>query len=201
MQLTIATASTLLASILCCACAPLPMRVYVADAAQSDLIYSSCSFNTHIPIAVKLHAGPVLATLSLSKNDDRPYVQLQLDIPEGVTLVFQDDVVQLRTGSPDTLSRARFPSVSLVDTPILNNYRTETQSYQVPVQSPLVGGRLQMGAKTSPRHFWLATYVEIASANEVTVALPSFRVNEVSSVLAPVRFRAKTVLGVALVNC
>jgi hypothetical protein len=94
MQLTIATASTLLASILCCACAPLPMRVYVADAAQSDLIYSSCSFNTHIPIAVKLHAGPVLATLSLSKNDDRPYVQLQLDIPEGVTLVFQDDVVR-----------------------------------------------------------------------------------------------------------
>jgi len=201
MQLSAATVSTLVASVLCCACAPLPMRIYVADAPQSDLIYSSCSFNTHVPIAVKLHTGPVLATLSLSKNDDRPYVQLQLDIPEGVTVVFQDDVVRLRTGSPDTLSQARFPSVSLVDTPILNSYRSETQSYQIPVQSPLVGGWLQMGANTSPRHFWLATYVDIASANEVTVALPSFRVNDVATVLAPVHFRAKTVLGVALMNC
>ena len=177
------------------------MRIYVADAPQADLITSACAFNTHVPLAVKLQAGPVVASLSLSRHDGRPYLELQLDIPDGVTLMFQDDVVRLSTGNPDSLGQARFPNVGLVGTPILNSLRPATAQYQVPVLSPLVGGLLQMGAKTSPRHFWLATYVDIGSADEVTVTLPSLRLNGVHTVLAPVRFKAQTVLGVALMNC
>ena len=201
MQRSVATASTLLAAVLICACAPLPMRIFVADAPPSDLIYSSCAFNTHLPAAVKLQAGEVAAILSLSRYEGRPYLELQLDIPQGLTLVFQDDVVRLSAGHPDSLGQARFPNVGLVGSPILNSLRLATAQYQVPVLSPLVGGLLQIGAKTSPRHFWLATIVDIGSADEVTVTLPSFRLNGVHTVLAPVRFKAQTVLGVALMNC
>ncbi|MEO8279802.1 MAG: hypothetical protein ABI564_08930 [Ideonella sp.] len=203
MNLSASTVASLFVAGICCACAPLPMSIYVADAPKSNLVYSSCSFNTHVPMAVRLTAGPVLATLSLSKHDGRPYVQLQLDVPEGVTWVFDDDTVQITTANPVTMSHARFPSVSLVDAPILNSYSSvaAAQSRQVPVRSPLVGGRLQIGATTSDRHFWLAAYVDTASAKEVVVALPGFRVNGVSTTLAPVRFRAETVLAIALMNC
>jgi len=179
------------------------MRVYVADAPQSALVYSRCSFNTHVPVAVMLTAGPVLATLALSRQDGRSYVQLQLDIPSGATVVLDDDTVSIKTSSPSTLSQSHFPSVSLVDTPILNSYSTvlEVQRQQLPVRTPMVGGSLQIGATTSDRHFWLAAYVDTASAEEVTVSLPSFRLNGVSTSLAPVLFRAQTVLGVAIINC
>ena len=144
----------------------------------------------------------MLATLALAKHDGR-YVQLQLDIPPGTTVAFDDDAVSLETSSPSTVTQSRFPSVSLVDTPILNSYSTvpAAQRQQISVRTQLVGGSLQMGARTSDRHFWLATYVDTASAEEVTVSLPRFRLNGVSTSLPPVRFRAQTVLGVALINC
>jgi len=198
-----AIAAMLAAAVVGAACAPLPMRLYVGETPQSTLVYSTCSFNTHVPVAVRLTAGDVLATLALAKHDGRPYVQLQLDIPTGTTVAFDDDAVSLQTVNPSTVTLSRFPSASLVDTPILNSYSTvpAAQRQQVSVRTPLVGGSLQMGARTSDRHFWLATYVDTASAEEVTVSLPRFRLNGVSTSLPPVRFRAQTVLGVALINC
>lgn len=145
----------------------------------------------------------MLATLAFSKHDRRSYVQLQLDIPTGATVVLDDDSISLKTSSPSTVTQSHFPSVSMVDTPILNSYSTVAaiQRQQVPVRTPLVGGSLQIGAASSDRHFWLAAYVDTDSAEEVTVSLPSFRLNGVTTSFTPVHFRAQTVLGVALLNC
>ena len=138
MPSTITIASVLFAAALSCACAPLPMRVYVADAPQSALVYSQCSFNTHVPVAVRLTAGPVWATLSLLNREGRSYVQLQFDIPSGVTVTLDDDSVSLNTSNPSSVTKSRFPSVSLVDTPILNSYSNapEVQRQQFPVPTP-----------------------------------------------------------------
>ncbi len=198
-----AVVSMLVAAVFSSACAPVPMRIYVADVPQVALVYSQCSFNTHIPVAVKLTAQAVTATLALSKNDGRPYVQLQLDIPTGTTVAFDDDIVIVETSSPSSVSQSRFPSVSLVDTPIVNSTSSVPafQRLQIAVRSPLEGGSLRIGTHTSARHFWLATYVETASAEDVTVSLPGFSLNGTHTSFSPVRFRAQTLLGVALMNC
>lgn len=203
MNFSISVVSILLASACCCSCVPIPIRLYVAEAPKSALVYSACSFNSHVPVAVKMPVGPGLATVALSKHDGRAFVELQLDLPTGVTVLFDDDALAIATASPDTSSRARFPSVSLVDAPILNSYSSvpDARKHQIPVRSPLVGGKIQMGTATSDRHFWLAAYIDTAAANEVIVTLPSFSLNGVTLQLEPVRFKAENLVGVALINC
>ncbi|MBZ4209629.1 MAG: hypothetical protein LAD29_00750 [Rhodoferax sp.] len=121
------------------ACAPVPLLVYAPDVPGAKVIYSSCTFNTHI----------------------------------------------------------------LVDTPMVNNYSAvpALQQQRLPITASLIGQRVVAGNVSFNRHFWLATYIESASAQEVWITLPRFTVNGVLTSVPRIHFRRQTAMAVAVFNC
>jgi len=179
------------------------MQVYVPDAPGGKVLYSPCKFNSHLPIGISVGAAGVEAVVSLAKHGGREYVEVRLEIPEGKTLVLQESSIQLDTADPKSSARFEFPAVSLVDTPIVNIYSAlpDIRPRQLPTTAPLVGGHVAAGRFSSGRYFWLATYVETASAKDVWLTLPRFTVNGVASSLPQLQFHLQPVTGIASFNC
>jgi hypothetical protein len=185
------------------ACAPVPLLVYAPDGPGARVVYSSCTFNTHIPVGVKVEAAGIEAIVSLASHDLRTYVEARLDVPEGTIVTLQEGAVKVETADPQSSSRAVFPVVSLVDTPIVNNYSAvpALQQQRLPITASLIGQRVVAGNVSFNRHFWLATYIESASAQEVWITLPRFTVNGVLTSVPRIHFRRQTAMAVAVFNC
>lgn len=184
-------------------CAPLPIQVYVPSSPDGRVIFSPCAFNTHLPIGISVGTAGVEAVVSLSKHGGREYVEARFEIPEGKTLVLQESSIQLETDAPLSSARFEFPTVSLVDTPIVNSYSevADIRMRQLPTTSPLVGGQVAAGRVSSGRYFWLATYVETASAKDVWLSLPRITVNGVPASFPRLHFHQQPVIAIALFNC
>jgi hypothetical protein len=167
------------------------------------VLYSSCTFNKHIPIGISISEAGIEAIVSLGKHEGRDFVEVRLDVPAGKTIVLQENSIRLETTVPQSSSRAEFPLVSLVDTPIVNNYSAVPgiQQQHLPITAPLVGGQLVVGGVSYIRHFWLATYVQIGSAKEVWLTLPRFTVDSVPTAFSQIHFQRQTVVAVAVINC
>jgi len=179
------------------------MQVYVPNALGGKVLYSPCTFNTHLPIAISVSTAGVEAVVSLAKHGGREYVEVRLEIPEGKTLVLQENSIQLDTADPQSSGRIEFPVVSLVDTPIVNIYSAlpDIRPRQLPTTAPLVGGQVAAGLLSSGRYFWLATFVETASAKDVWLTLPRVTVNGVPSSFPQLHFHRQPVMAIALFNC
>lgn len=184
-------------------CAPIPIHVYAPRVPGAQIVYSSCAFNSHVPVGVLVAAASVEARVSLATHNGRPYVEARFDIPEGSTVILRGSTVLVETANPHSSSQAEFPVVSLVDTPIINNYSSVpgAQQWRLPTTAPLVGQRMQAGHVSFNRHFWLATYVEAASASDVWLTLPQFTVNGTPASLPRLHFHRESVVAVALINC
>jgi hypothetical protein len=191
------------ATIACAGCAPVPQRLYVADAPDGELVYASCPLNKHVPVGVAFERDGVHLQVSLSKYAGRDYVEVRFDIPDGRTIVLQSGTVQVRRDASSLAQESVFPNVSLVDTPIVNSYSGGplAEQWRLPIDAPLVGARFVDGPLTWDKHFWLATYVATASADDVWVSLPAFTINGRPANLAPIHFRSKRVIIIALINC
>lgn len=189
------------------ACVPIPLQIYTPEASPESLAYSSCRFNTHVPVGVVKRVGPATVTISLLEHAGRNFVQVHIEVPSGTVLQLADDsiavVTNVVTAVATDAARFKFPSVSLVDTPIVNSYSSLAvlQDQQLPSTAPLVGSDVRAGANTSGRHFWLATYVETKSAEKVFITLPIVKLNSVAQVLPTIEFTKKTMAAVALINC
>jgi hypothetical protein len=194
---------SLILALVAVACVPVPMQVYAPDVPGGKVIYSSCAFNSHVPIGVSVSAAGIEAIVSLGSHEGRPYLEARLDIPEGKTLTLQDGIVEIATTDPQSSGRAEFAVVSLVDTPIVNNYSAVPglREQRLAITAPLVGKSTMAGNVAFDRHFWLATYVETASAQDVWLTLPRFTINGVSASLPPLHFRCRPVVVAAVVNC
>jgi hypothetical protein len=179
------------------------MQVYVPNTPGGKVLYSPCKFNTHLPIGINVSAAGVEAVVSLAKHGGREYVEVRLEIPEGKTLVLQENTIHLDTADPRSSGRFEFPAVSLVDTPIVNVYSAvpDIRPRRLPTTAPLVGGQIAAGRLSSGRYFWLATYVETASAKDVWITLPRVTVNEVPLSFPQLHFHLQPVIGIALFNC
>ena len=184
-------------------CAPLPMQVYVPNAPGGNVLFSPCTLNTHLPIGISVSAAGVEAVVSLAKHGGREYVELRLEIPEGKTLALQESTIQLDTADPQSSRRIELPAVSLVDTPIvnINSAVPDIRQRQLPTMAPLVGGQVVAGRLSSGRYFWLATYVETASAKDVWLTLPRVTINGVLSSFPQLHFHRQPVIAIALFNC
>ncbi len=189
--------------LLAAACAPIPLWIYAPDMPDTKVIYSTCPFNSHVPIGVGLAAAGIEATVSLASHEGRPYVEARLDVPEGITVVLQDGAVKIETATPHSSSRAEIPVVSLIDRPIVNNVSEvlALQQRRMPIAAPLVGQRIAAGNSWFNRHFWLATYVDTAAAQDVWLDLPRFTVNGVPASFPRLHFHRQPVVAVALFNC
>jgi len=185
------------------ACATLPQHVYVPRAEGGTIEYSTCAFNSHVPVGLALDGPGVKAHVQLGERDGRKYVEMRLEVPEGKTLILQTSRIAISTVNPiDSLS-AEFPTTSLVDTPIVNSTSPvpAVRNQQLSPTAELVGGSVQAGNSSSNRNFWFATYIGRTSAEKIIVTLPSFTANDIPYSLPPVHFTRQSMVVVALLNC
>ena len=195
--------STLLVSALSSACAPIPRTQYVPVVPDNQLVYSECAFNSHVPVGARLPVGRAVAFAKLGTHSGRTFFQVMLDVPPGTTLSLGSDLVEVDAVNSAQRSTARFPSISLIDTPIINSYSSNpaVANQQLPVSTPMVGGELVAGTSRSYRHFWLASYIEGVENQELHVLMPPLLEDGTTVHRLRIAFRPRTVVAVAVINC
>ena len=203
MPPVIPLAGLLISSTLLVACAPLPQQIYVPRAEGGTVEYSTCAFNSHVPVGLVLDGHGVRAHVQLAERAGHWYVEMRLEVPEGKTLILQSSRIAIRAINPSESFIADFPTASLVDNPIVNSTSSvpEVRKRQLSPTAMLVGGSVQAGNSSSNRNFWFANYFGKTSAEEIVVTLPSFTVNEKPYSLPPVHFTRTSMVVVALLNC
>jgi hypothetical protein len=184
-------------------CVPHRSQIYASDDSGGQVLYSTCAFNSRVPTGMRLSVQDIDVTISLSRHEGRPFVEVRFDIPEGTSLQLTDPTVQLETNTPANSTQARFPSVSLVDSPIVNSLSNvpATKESQLPPTALLVGQRMIIGDTSFNRHFWLATYVDVGDAEDIWVTLPAPIINGTARPLPRLHFRRRWMTIVALFNC
>lgn len=198
-----ALASLLSSGVLLLACAPLPKQVYVPRADGGTVEYSTCAFNSHVPVGLVIDRHGVKAHIQLAERDGLRYVELQLEVPEGKTVALQSSKIAIRAINPAQSFVAEFPTASLVGNPIVNSTSPvpEVRNRQLPPTAMLVGGSVQAGNSSSNRSFWFAGHFGTTSAEEIVVTLPSYTINDLPHSFPPVHFTRKSMVVVALLNC
>jgi hypothetical protein len=194
-------ATTLALALTASACAPLPTTRYVPVADERNIVYSSCSFNSHVPLGVRLPVGAASATIKAVAHEGRHYLDLRLDVPPGTALQFDGDAAQLTTqGATRAL---RLPAMRLVDAPV---WQTQDDAPLlrdafVPIQTAMPGGEVGPPTMRSPRHYWVAVPLGSSPGSEFEVALPPLVENGQQAHRLLARFRSQAVVVVALMNC
>ena len=164
--------------------------------------YSTCALNSHVPSGLRFDLSGIDTLVYLGTHEGRGYIELRVDVPEGLTLQLESSLVKATTRGPDGVAGSDFPSVSLVDTPIVNAFSTvpDVRARQLPPTIALVGGRLQAGNRSSGLHYG-SPPIDVKSASEVVIMLPAFRINGTLSVPPRIHFKRQSMVGVATFNC
>jgi len=92
---TAALAAALAIGAVCGGCAPWPGTRYVAVVPPGELVHSSCAFNEHVPVGVRMPVGAATALVTVAEHRGRPYLELRLDVPPGTTLRFEADTLEV----------------------------------------------------------------------------------------------------------
>ncbi|OUM04086.1 hypothetical protein [Variovorax sp. JS1663] len=109
-------------------------------------------------------------------------------------------LIEVRAPAAAPARQVRFPNVSLIDGPIVNSYTTSSAvaPFQLPVRTPLVGGRTTIQCAAWDRHFWIAAPVaERPMPDELWITLPGFTINATPARIAPLHYRERRQLVAA----
>jgi len=191
----------------CAGCVPFPQHRYVPEAAGGRLVYSPCPINSHLPAGIEFAVSGVQVAANISRYDGRQYIEIRFDVPAGKVVRLQSGRVEFAWGPGRSKGESLIEKISPVDAPIINVYSAdaETQKHMLPIREPMVGGTYEFEGKRPPflwdRHFWLATYIDPAPAEDVRVTLPSFTVNCVDASLPEIVFRRELFIAIAVINC
>ncbi len=177
----------------------LPTHVWVADAAAGTPVYEQCSLTPHLPAGVMVERPHLQAIVSIVAQQGG-LLRVQFDLPEGTTAVLRDDTIRIdtRDGTPPRL--ARIPHVNPVaparspETPVI-------QKLVLPVEAPMLGGRLRMGTASSNRHYWIAAPLGELPSGDVWVTLPELSVDGTPTRFEPIHFARQFAIGRGLFNC
>jgi hypothetical protein len=189
------------------ACVPIPLRVYVPEAPDGRMVYSSCAYNKHVPNGIEFTIDKVKATINIQRLENRQFIELIFEVPAGNIVQMRSERVDYVHGPARNPASAAFNEIGLVANPILARHRDipNIASRVQPIFDPIVGVTFPNKATDATsfphHHFWLATYIDVSPADEVWVTLPAFTVNGVRSQLPEIHFRQERLLGVALINC
>jgi hypothetical protein len=189
------------------ACVPIPLRIYVPEAPDGRIVYSSCAYNKHVPNGMEFTINKVKATVSIQRLENRQFIELIFEAPADYIVQMKSDRVDYVHGPARNRATALFNEIGLVANPILARHRNipNIASRVQPVFDPIAGATFPnkvTDATSFPhRNFWLATYIDVSPADEVWVTLPAFTVNGVNTLLPEIHFRQEHLLGVALMNC
>jgi len=195
--------SSLLAAMATTACVPLVVPLYSADPAQGKVLFSDCAITKNTPDGIELQIDGVLAQVKLQQAVPRGFVEVRLDVPTNKTVQLQSDVVEidLHDGRPPV--EARYPNISLVDSPGVNSFDTPPAlaRYMVPVQTPMLGGASTMGGRVWLKHYWMAARVDTEGAPAVTLTLPGMIIDGTPARFPDLNFHRGLFVVVAPLNC
>lgn len=185
------------------ACVPLAAPLYSADPAQGKVLFSDCTANKNVPDGVELQIDGVVAHVKLEQAFSRRFVEVRLDVPTNKTVQLQSDVVAIDLHDERPPIEARYPNISLVDSPGMNSFDTPPAlaRYMVPVQTPMLGGAMTTASRVWPKHYWMAVRVDTRRAEAVTITLPGMLINGIPARFPELDFRRSLfAIGVPL-NC
>jgi hypothetical protein len=195
--------SSLMAALAATACVPLVVPTYSASPAQGKALVSDCAINENVPDGIELQIDGVRAQVKLKQAVSRGFVEVRLDVPANKTVQLQSDVVaiDLHDGRPPI--EARYPNISLVDSPGVHSFDTPAAlaRYMVPVQTPMPGGAVVIGNREWPKHYWMAARVDAKRADAVTITLPGMLINGVPFRFPALNFRRNVSAILAPFNC
>jgi len=190
-------------SLLGTACAPVPMLLYVPDATQGKTVYSACAINKNVPDSLELDLQGLHAQIKLVQTYSRGYLEVRLDVPQGMTVQLNDGIVKVDREDGRPPLEARYPNISLVDTPSINSFSGSSAlaKYMVPVRTSLVGARMVIGKQAWNKHYWMAARIDTEGARDVTVTLPGFTINGAPTSFPALRFNRDLYIVLAPFNC
>ena len=189
----------LLAAAACAGCVVLPVPVYVAEPGEGTPVYEACSLTPELPIGVAVHRSRLQAIVSVVPLQGG-LVRVQFDVPEGATVVLRENTIRIdaKDGTP-----ARFAAIAQVN-PAAPARSPETPAMQklvLPVDAPLRGGRVRLGAASSDKHYWVAAPVGGAIPADVWITLPLLDIDGARTRFDAIHFVRRFAVGRAPFNC
>ena len=189
----------LLAAAACAGCVALPVSVYVAEPGEGRPVYEACTLVPELPIGVAVHQSRLQAIVSVVPLQGG-LVRVQFDVPEGTTVVLRENAIRVdaKDGTP-----ARFATIANVN-PAAPARSPETPAMQklvLPVDAPLRGGRVRLGAASSDKHYWVAAPVGGAIPGDVWITLPLLDIDGAPTRFDEIHFVRRIAVGRALFNC
>jgi hypothetical protein len=181
-------------------CVVLPVHVYVPDAVEGAPIYESCSLTPDLPVGVKLERSGLHAIVSVAHSQGVNQVQVQFDVPEGLTLVLHGHVIAVDVRDGGAPRWATIPHIN----PVAPARYPETPAMQklvLPVGTPMRGGRIDSGKLSSDRHYWIAAPVEGDLEGDIWISLPEFSVDDTPARFPQIKFTRRFTIGRGLFNC
>jgi hypothetical protein len=181
-------------------CVVVPMHVYVSDALEGAQVYERCSLTPDLPVGVKLERSGIHAVVSIAYRQGGNQVQVQFDVPKGVTLVLREHTIRVLAqegGAPretmiphiNPAAPARYPETPVIERLVL------------PVDTPLPGGHTNLGKLSFDKHYWIAAPIEGDLHGDVWVSLPEVSVNGTPVRFPEIKFSRRFTIGRALFNC
>jgi hypothetical protein len=181
-------------------CVVLPTQVYVPDAAEGAPVYERCSLTPDLPAGVKLERSGLHAIVSIAHSQGVNQVQVQFDVPEGLTLVLREHAIALDARDGGAPRRATIPHIN----PVAPARYPETPAIQklvLPVDTPMRGGRIDAGNLSSDRHYWIAAPVNGDLGSEIWISLPEFSVDGTPARFPEIKFTHRFTIGRGSFNC
>ena len=180
-------------------CVVLPVHVYVADDEAGTSVYERCSLTPSMPVGVKLALPRLEAVVSVVPEQEH-LVRVRFDIPESTTVVLRESTIRIDARDGTAPRFAAFASVNPAAPARL--YETEAiQRLVLPVDSPLRGGRVNLGAASFNKHYWVAAPFADTAPGDVWITLPKLTINGSPPRFNDVHFVRHLALGLGLFNC
>lgn len=192
--------ATLIVTLACAGCVAIPMQAYVADAAEGSPVYEQCSFNSSVPVGVKVAQPGIEAVVSIVQHTGRGFVAVQFDVPPGKTLVLRRDSIRIDARNAEPAVQATIANINPAR-PAVYDDPPAIRKLLLPVDTPLQGGRINAGAASSNKHYWIAAPFEGWLAGDVWITLPTFTINGVEASFREIQFHRRFMIGTALFNC
>ena len=181
-------------------CVVLPTYVYLPDAAEDAPVYERCSMTPDLPAGVRLERSGLHAIVSIAHSQGVNQVQVQFDVPEGLTLVLREHAIAVDARDGGAPRRATISHINPVapardpETPVM-------QKLVLPVDTPLRGGRIEAGNLSSDKHYWIAAPVKGDLDGDMWISLPEVSVDGTSVRFPEIKFTRRFAIGKGLFNC
>ena len=191
--------SLLLVPVFVAGCVVFPMHVYVAEVGAGAPVYERCSLAPATPVSVKVPRPHLEAFVSIVPEQGH-LVRVRFDVPEGTTAILSERTIRIdaRDGtipqlapvaSVNPVAPARYPETEVI------------QKLVLPLDAPMRGGRLNLGAASSNKHYWIAVPFADAPSGDIWITLPALSVDGVPTRFEEIHFIRRLVMGRAFFNC